>query len=463
MNKVLIRAGISPLDSFSPEKMIARNSIGNNVGNLIYQYGVFRTLTSENLEVVPDYYGVENGKIKLNDAEKINDNYIAYVCPFADAFRPNFIKNLKLYTRLIKKLEIPFIVAGIGVKTSIEKLNNKNFSFDKEVRDFINAINGTGTIVGVRGEITADYLKNLGFEENTDFMITGCPSMFTFGKHLKINTNKITYKSTASINSSLKSSKSIIKFISKSSEEFYKYYFLPQWLSEFHLSYLGGPKLKKKNKFYPTNLKSKMYQNNNVYFPINAKGWINFLKKVDFSFGTRLHGNIAATLAGTPSITIVKDGRMKEVADYHNLTRINSKEIKKFDSIFELINNVNFNSPEKDHEKRFKNYLKFWEKNGITTVYKNNFSLKDAPLDEKIKYASTLEPIISISNLNKKLANKRLKNYQYEYKEWNKERKRIIYHEKLNYIKSQPTIYSKLHETYNILKKYINKKYLKKR
>ncbi|WP_225369811.1 hypothetical protein [Methanobrevibacter arboriphilus] len=205
--------------------MIARNSIGNNVGNLIYQYGVFRTLTSENLEVIPDYYGVENGKIKLNDAEKINDNYIAYVCPFADAFRPNFIKNLKLYTKLIEKLEIPFIVAGIGVKTSIKKLDNKNFSFDNEVCDFINAVNGTGTIVGVRGEITADYLTNLGFEENTDFMITGCPSMFTFGKHMKINTKGITYKSTVSINSSLKSSRSIIKFISKSSEEFYKYYF----------------------------------------------------------------------------------------------------------------------------------------------------------------------------------------------------------------------------------------------
>jgi len=103
MKKVLIRGGISPIDCYSPKKLIARNSFGSNVGNLIYQYGVFRTLTCESLKVIPDNYGVERGRIKLVDAKKINKEYIAYICPFADVFRPNFAKHLETYTELIKK------------------------------------------------------------------------------------------------------------------------------------------------------------------------------------------------------------------------------------------------------------------------------------------------------------------------------------------------------------------------
>jgi len=454
MKKVLIRAGISPLDNFSPEKMIARDSIGINAGNLIYQYGVFRTLTSESVKVIPDYYGLERGRLKLVDAKKINKEYIAYVCPFADAFRPNFIRHLKIFTEFIKKLKIPFIVPGIGIRASIKKIDGENnaeainkkminFPFDKEVRDFVDAVNGTGTILGVRGQTTADYLTNLGFKEKSDFMITGCPSMFTFGKDIKIKTEKeITNKSRVSLNSSPKAPRSTIKFISKTSEDFDKYYFLPQMISEFRLSYLGGPVLKTKKPFYPRNLESKIYKDNSVYFPIHGKGWIDFLKKVDFSFGARLHGNIAATIAGTPNIIVVKDSRMREVVEYHNLTNVAMKELKKFDSIFDLIESVDFNSPEKGHKNRFKNYLKFWEINNIETIYENDTSRKDAPLDKQINKNSKLEPVPSVITLNKNQIDKRLKKYHYEEEKWEKEKKRK-FHQK---------IHSKSYEIYDNLR-----------
>jgi len=67
---------------------------------------------------------------------------------------------------------------------------------------------------------------------------------------------------------------------------------------------------------------------------------------------------------------------MREVVDYHNLTNVNVKEIKKYESIFELIDNVDFKSPEKGHKKRFKNYLKFWEINNIETIYENDPTVK---------------------------------------------------------------------------------------
>lgn len=349
--KMLVRAGTSPLMNLSPGQLIARNAFGGNLGNLAYQFGVYRTLTTKKTELLPDYYSIDRGRITSKDAEMINKKYSAYICPMANGFREGFVNHLIKYTEFIKNLEIPFIVAGIGVSTNIESNGYENFPFDDEVSNFINSIRENGTIIGVRGQITGNYLSNLGFKEKKDFMVIGCPAMFSFGNHLKIrNTkitkNKITRNSSISINSGLYSS-NINNFISNTMKEFSNYYFIPQWRSELRLTYIGRPKLKYKSEVYPVSMESPAYKNNRVRAPINVQGWINFLKKVDLSFGARLHGNIMATISGTPSILIVKDGRMRELAEFHNLTHITEKELIKFKSLLEIIEEVDFKSPEK--------------------------------------------------------------------------------------------------------------------
>lgn len=191
-------------------------------------------------------------------------------------------------------------------------------------------------------------------------------------------------------------------------KEFSNYYFIPQWRSELRLTYIGRPKLKYKSEVYPVSMESPAYKNNRVRAPINVQGWINFLKKVDLSFGARLHGNIMATISGTPSILIVKDGRMRELAEFHNLTHITEKELIKFKSLLEIIEEVDFKSPEKVHEDRFKNYLKFWRKNKIETVYDKDFNLENLPIDSQMKKEDSLLPIETISNLKKEEIDKQV-------------------------------------------------------
>ncbi len=433
MNKILVRAGMSPLEAFSPGKMIVRNSIGSNVGNLIYQYGIFRTLTTNDTNLVPDYYGIDRNRIKLEDYNKISKKYEAYICPLADAFRETFIPALNRYTELIKKLEIPFVVAGVGLKTNFYDTGKRNFPFDDAIINFIEAVNETGTIVGVRGPITRNYLSYLGFQENKDFMMIGCPSMFSFGANIKIRDTNIEKNSKISINSSLKSHIHILKFILNAREEFPNHYFVPQWLSEFKLTYFGHPNLKNKSKskLYPTTIESDLYKNNQVRYPTSALGWIEFLKTAALSFGPRLHGNIAASIAGTPNIIIVKDGRMRELALYHNLTRITTGKLKKFETLSDLIKKVDFHAPEKGHEKRFKNYLKFWQINNIPTIYEDDFNRKKAPLDDKMKSIQISKPIKTIYGLNGNDLNKRFKDYETERKKWSREKKYANYKKKI--------------------------------
>ena len=437
--KILVRSGTSPLMNFTPGQLIARNAFGGNLGNLAYQFGVYRTLINKETELLPDYYGVDRGRITLKDAEMINKKYSAYICPMANGFREGFINHLIKYTSFIENLEIPFVVAGIGVSTDIKSDGYENFPFDEHVTNFINAIRDNGTIIGVRGRITGNYLSNLGFKEKKDFMVIGCPAMFSFGNHLKIRDKKITKESLISINSGLYSSK-INNFIFKTMQEFSNYYFIPQWRSELRLTYIGRPNLKQKSEVYPVDLESPAYKNNRVRAPINVQGWIDFLKKIDLSFGARLHGNIMATIAGTPSIMIVKDGRMRELADFHRLTNITENELIEFDSVLDIIENVDFNSPEKGHTDRFNNYLKFWKKNKIKTAYDEDFNLKKLPIDDLLRKNSSL-PIETTSKLKKEEVKERVKEFKIAKNSWKVE---INENNEIKNLLSQNNIYNKL-------------------
>lgn len=174
MQNILIRTGISPLDNFGPSEMIINNSIGGNVGNLVYAYGVFRTLMTEGTTITPNYY------VNHPDhADEMNERYDCFILPLADAFRSDFVPEMRKLTQFIKKLKIPVIIIGAGLRAPFEPNLQQGFSFDKDVKAFVQAVLEKSAIIGVRGEITSAYLSRLGFREGTDHTVIGCPSMYT--------------------------------------------------------------------------------------------------------------------------------------------------------------------------------------------------------------------------------------------------------------------------------------------
>jgi hypothetical protein len=55
--------------------------------------------------------------------------------------------------------------------------------------------------------------------------------------------------------------------------------------------------------------------------------WLDHVRRYRFSYGTRLHGNIAALLAGVRAMWIVHDMRLKEVCDHFCLPTIEFEEV----------------------------------------------------------------------------------------------------------------------------------------
>ena len=392
-----------PWESFDELDLLARDRFGSNNGNLIYQYSVVRTLMLEDVEFYSDDYIINPDR-----ADEINEKYDAYILPFADAFRENFIGDLNKYTELIKKLNIPVIVIGIGVRAPFGYDIKNGFSYDDDVRAFVQAVLEKSSIIGLRGQITANYLEYLGFVPEKDFTVIGCPSMYTFGREIKLREVSLNQNSQVYLNAGDITTQETMLFLDRVSNRFKNYYFIPQVYQEFVLNYLGIGTVENVVPNFPQNIASKYYAEGRVKYFLNASTWFDYMKQTSLSIGTRLHGNIVATINGTPSITIVHDTRMKELADYHQLPSITLEEVNETSEIEELINRVDFNKVSEVHPKRFDHYIEFLEKNNLNHIYQEKFREKDIPLDKLVKNKVFHEPMSTINTISEEKRNKRL-------------------------------------------------------
>lgn len=161
MKKYLMRGGLNPLEVKSTEKIIHDNLIGANSGNLLYAFGVYRTLMKEDVTIDMDYYGVER-RYTDQDIERINQEYDAYICPLADAFRDAFTQKLYKYAHFFNKLTIPFYVIGVGMRSSINGELEESYIFDDAAKAFMKAATRNGRIVGLRGGYYREIFDSLG-------------------------------------------------------------------------------------------------------------------------------------------------------------------------------------------------------------------------------------------------------------------------------------------------------------
>lgn len=412
MKKYLIRAGFSPFDNFSPEYMLNHSRLlGNNSGNMLYAYSVWRTLMTEDCTLVPTGY-----KYAYTDEEieEINATYSAFIIPLANAFREDFKRELRGLTELIKKLNIPVYVIGVGINFPYEPDFDKHYSFDEAVKDFVKAVLKKSALIGVRGELTAKYLEGLGFKYDKHFTPIGCPSMYTFGEQLNIKKPDITENSKIVFNHSTQAPDSVLDFTNRTIKQFPNHYMVLQTTKEFFFVYSGASYMYKSDRAFPCKtMNDQLYLDNRIRFFTNEPSWLDFTRNADLCFGPRLHGNIAALISGTPSIMFPKDARMRELADYHNITCVTPDELEG-KTLFDLASKVDFEAPLKVQTQNFGHYVDFLNKNGIDHIYKDSWNPTDTAFDKMIAGIDFKDGIDTIKSCTPEEANLRTENF-YKY------------------------------------------------
>ena len=82
MHRILFHAGLSPLDRPPLSRVFQENLFTNNSGNLLFQYGAYRTLMTEDVRITTAFFErLANGS--KDDAARINETYDCAVMPMA--------------------------------------------------------------------------------------------------------------------------------------------------------------------------------------------------------------------------------------------------------------------------------------------------------------------------------------------------------------------------------------------
>lgn len=401
MRKILMRAFMSPVDVYQPMEIIQKNLYGDNMGNMLFPHSVYRTLLKEDMQI--DTLRI-NREIPQYVVNRINEEYECLVLPFANAFRQSFAKKLENTASLIERLKIPCVVVGIGAQAPIAESNHTE-ELDAAVHRFMKAVLAKSAIIGVRGEFTANFLKELGYQEEKHFTVIGCPSMYLYGKELpEMQVKELTPNSKVSVNSKISLSQKYHDFMQRSIKAIPDYQYVPQVIQEIRAMYIGTPMPKAFKKDAPENFPldftSPLYKEGKGLAFADVPSWFKYLSEKDFSFGSRIHGNIAAILSGTPCFIMVSDERIKELVEYHNIPYMLNRNIKKDTSIFDLHEKADFSKIRQGHEKRFMHYLDFLKKNGLDTIYDADGNAASAPFDLLLQNRPVSEPIRAFSNLS---------------------------------------------------------------
>lgn len=338
---------------------------GFNTGNNVFQFSLQKLLTNDQIELTIDTDFLNNTENFVKKTDFINENYdFVITCP-ANVIAI-WAKNTALirWTNAISKIKIPFIFVGVGAQSDIAY----NLDFLQNIRyeayEFIKAILNTGSIIGLRGEFTAECFEKLGFRREEDYEVIGCPSLFMNGGNIKIEKDETLSRNT--FRPAFNGFK--IWFDNDFCMNFEKYNKSIYVCQDEFIRIIYHPsKCIKKDKNYLSNKYIDLLSNENrLKLYSDFLGWIMDLKerKINFSFGTRIHGNIVPLLAGIPAFVDVIDSRTRELTEFFSIPhRQMSSKIK--NDPFDLYIESNFDEFNKKFNSLYKNFVNYFSKQGV--------------------------------------------------------------------------------------------------
>lgn len=384
--------------------------IGGNQGNLLYQFSTYRALVRDDVELSTISYGkFQKGPVEER-AEWINAECDRLVLPLSSSFRLQNLENLDLWADLVERLTVPVTVVGIGAQLRLadvragtylpSRVTGVTASADEierheaAARRFVTAVLDRSESIGVRGEISKRYLQYLGFPGDRVDVI-GCPSLFTWGPDFRMpeRTTKLRRRSTISLSFDHRIEGSAALLDQTLHDYQRSTVYMQEKLGaqmvitgeETRPGWEGDPRFPVQTS-HPT-----FAQHRLEYYP-TAWSWIRHLEDIDFAFGPRLHGTVAATLAGTSAHLLVHDSRTLEIAELHQLPHTLTEDLGSVGSAADLAARQDYTAFNAAYPALFEQFTTFLRRNGLRPAYDRPGALPafDASLEPAARAAGVV-------------------------------------------------------------------------
>lgn len=316
--------GVSGTFGYAPDVAFkttteAMRAVGNNTGNLVFQYAVHKAIDEKQLLI---------GKDTSWNPSEIRERCRIIVIPSANFIREGF--DIGGFVDALEATQLPLLFLGVGAQST--DFSDRDYEFHPSVVKLMHLIRERSEFVAIRGEYTARVLEKYGV---TNWKITGCPSNFI---NPSPNLAKIINAKTAN---------PLRSFITHGDEPWPKTkdkQIVERTLAEWTQN---GPAMQsqqsvpvfmefiRRNNPYSTEMVPEKRETSlknalmphatmeefqdylaaklRVYFCVHQ--WLEDSSKYDFSVGLRLHGNMVAWQAGVPSLWLYHDSRTRELAE----------------------------------------------------------------------------------------------------------------------------------------------------
>ncbi|RHA38888.1 polysaccharide pyruvyl transferase family protein [Cellulomonas rhizosphaerae] len=375
MPRFLIRAGKDPRTALSHEQSLATSTLGvfgSNSGNMLFYSGVHRVLSVPGTEIVANSYVHERPSVSKSDVNRVNDEFDRFILPMANSYRDTFLPHLERLAGVIESLTVPVNVIGIGAQlpygTAFDTLPDE---YKRVVKRFTAAVLDRSESIGVRGQYTAEMLEHLGFSSDRIDVI-GCPSMFGRGQlgPLRRKVERLESDSAIAISYTPKVA-GVAELVNANASRYRRSVIIPQQHQRLALMLWGEDPAKVADPTMPIHTGHRLYREDRMRFFVDASTWVDFMAEQDFAFGTRIHGNVAGVLAGTPSVVLAHDSRTVELSQYHGIPYRLYSDLPADVDAQRLYDEADFDAFEGRQPETFATYQRFLERNGLEHIFQD--------------------------------------------------------------------------------------------
>ena len=339
---------------------------GLNTGNLLFTRALHRVLGGNCLGTIDDF-----------DPKRVSEQHDCLIIPAANWLSPR--TDLKNIAEFVEATDLPCYIVGLGAQAP----NEKGFPAVKPgTLRLIQIAADRSHTISVRGTFSAEVLSHYGIKNVT---ITGCPSILW---HVDRPCQVQQWQSTPT-RIAMNCSRGIPServFIDKTEtarlnlllprlarSRGYDFIFQAE-LPEIY--YVLRKDIEVQKMTLPNNYLRRVYADEDesavcawlrdrgkVFFDLES--WLAYLESVDFVIGSRLHGAIAALLAGTPAVLITHDSRTSETARQMGIPSVNSLAINENLDPLSLYASADFDLFNQCSALNYQNFADFFESNEL--------------------------------------------------------------------------------------------------
>lgn len=358
--RYLMRLGKSPFEVADAFHTLDHNLLGTNSGNLIYGAAAHKLFSTRDAVVEPNHY-----RINAAYAAEVNAEYDGFILPLANAFRPNFEDQLRRTADFLERLTIPFVMLSGGAQLPLDGDPAALKPMEPTIKRFARAVLNGSSALTVRGEMTAEYLHSLGFK---DVLVVGCPSLTLHGPGHRVEKPEALAPG-APIAYNMETNDPFGGELIADAEQHYRATYIPQEHGTLELMLWATSPYTAADPRLPLERTHPQFTAARAEMFVDAYPWIDRLAQMDFSFGARAHGNITATLAGTPSVMLAHDSRTLELARYHGIPYVIWGRDSVPETVEELYAQADFTEFNRGHAERFDTLSTFLHDNGFEHIY----------------------------------------------------------------------------------------------